>query len=90
MNHYLIMIIVSFIWRASFTLICKASHSHDYFYHSLAITIDTAVFFYVLKTISEYSNEPYIIFACLVGALMGSLVTQYITINYIDKKIDKK
>jgi hypothetical protein len=87
----LIMLGLTILQNASFTLVSRARNSSSIMFHTFASVLSNGIWLLVIKQVVTNFNNPILMITYLVGAVSGSILMHYISMKYLENlKIFKK
>lgn len=72
--------------NASFTLVSRARNSNSLMYNAIASVLSNGVWLLVISKIVQHFDSPKIMLTYLLGSVVGSVLMQYLSIKYFEKK----
>ncbi len=85
MNQYLVMLGLTLLQNASFTLVSRARNSSSVAYHAFAAILSNGIWLLVIRHVVT-NLDNYGLMACyLVGSVTGSVLMHHIAMKYFEK-----
>lgn len=81
----LLMIGLTILQNASFTLVSRARNSSSIMYHTVASVLSNGIWLLVIRQVVMNFNVWYLMVAYLVGAVTGSILMHYVAMKYFEK-----
>ena len=72
--------------NASFTLVSRARNSKSLMYHGVASVLSNGMWILVIRQVVTNLDRPIMMFAYLIGSVIGSLGMHHIAMKYFEKK----
>lgn len=72
--------------NASFTMVSRARNSNSLMYNAIASTLSNGIWLLVIREVVQNFDRPIMMFAYLIGSVMGSVSMQHISMKYFEKK----
>lgn len=72
--------------NASFTLVSRARNSKSLMYHGVASVLSNGMWLLVIRQVVTNLDRPIMMFAYLIGSVIGSLGMHHIAMKYFEKK----
>ena len=82
----LIMLGLTILQNASFTLVSRARNSNSLLYHTIASVISNGIWLLVIRQVVTNFNNWILMVTYLIGAVIGSVSMHYIAMKYFEKK----
>lgn len=86
MEEIIKMIALTILQNASFTLISRARNSKSIYYHTIASVCSNGIWILVIRNVVSNLDKPILMFAYLIGSVIGSVGMHYIAMKYFEKK----
>lgn len=83
---YFLMILVTILQNASFTLVSRARNSKSIWFHGLASVLSNGIWLLVIRKVVTNFNNFGMMICYVVGAVIGSIGMHYVSMNFIEKK----
>lgn len=97
MNEILIMLGLTILQNASFTLVSRARNSNSIKYHTIASVLSNGIWLLVIRHVVTNFDNWVLMVTYVVGAVIGSISMHYLAMNHFEKpkkvdtsKLDKK
>lgn len=81
----LIMLVLTTLQGASFTLISRARNSSSLSYHTIASIISNIIWLLVLKHVVTNFDNWILMTTYLIGSVIGGIIMHYIAMKYLEK-----
>lgn len=85
-GQILIMLGLTILQNASFTLVSRARNSDSITYHTIASVISNGIWLLVIRQVVTNLDNWILMVTYLVGAVIGSISMHYIAMKYFEKK----
>ena len=72
--------------NASFTLVSRARNSNSILYHTVASVLSNGIWLLVIRQVVMNLDNWVLMFAYLVGAVIGSISMHYVAMKFFEKK----
>lgn len=72
--------------NASFTLVSRARNSNSLMYNAIASVLSNGVWLLVISKIVQHFDSPKMMLTYLLGSVVGSVLMQYLSIKYFEKR----
>lgn len=72
--------------NASFTMVSRARNSNSLMYNAIASTLSNGIWLLVIRQVVQNFDRPIMMFAYLIGSVLGSVSMQHISMKYFEKK----
>lgn len=89
-REILIMLGLTILQNASFTLVGRARNSDSILFHALAAVLSNGVWLLVIRKVVSNFDRPILMVTYLIGSVSGSVAMHYISMHYIEKKFKAK
>jgi len=87
----LIMLGLTILQNASFTLVSRARNSSSLLYHTVASVLSNGIWLLVIRHVVTNFDNWILMVTYVIGAVIGSISMHYIAMKYFEKpKINKK
>ena len=86
MSEFSLIVILTFLQNASFTLVSRARNSNSITYHLIAALISNFLYLIVINKLIKNLENPLLTFGYLLGSVSGSIIMHYIAMKYFEKK----
>ena len=77
---------LTILQNASFTLVSRARNSNSILYNAIASVLSNGIWLLVLKNVITNFDKPILMFAYVIGSVIGSTWMHYIVMKYFEKK----
>lgn len=84
-GEILLMLGLTILQNASFTLVSRARNSKSISYHAIASVLSNGIWLLVIRQVVLNLDKPYLMVAYLVGAVTGSVLMHYVAMKYFEK-----
>lgn len=84
-QQILIMLGLTILQNASFTLVSRARNSNSILYHTIASVLSNGIWLLVIRHVVTNFNNWILMVAYIVGAVIGSISMHYIAMKYFEK-----
>lgn len=81
----LIMLGLTILQNASFTLVSRARNSNSILYHTITSVLSNGIWLLVIRQVVTNFDNWILMVTYLVGAVIGSIGMHYIAIKYFEK-----
>lgn len=82
----LIMLGLTILQNASFTLVSRARNSDNLSYHTIASVLSNGIWLLVIRHVVTNFDNWILMVTYIVGAVIGSISMHYIAMKYFEKK----
>lgn len=89
-NEILIMLGLTILQNASFTLVSRARNSNSLTYHTLASVLSNGIWLLVIRHVVNNFDNWMLMVAYVIGAVIGSISMHYVAMKYFEKPKTKK
>lgn len=86
MEEIIKIIGLTILQNASFTLVSRARNSNSILYNAIASVLSNGIWLLVLKNVITNFDKPILMFAYVIGSVIGSTWMHYIVMKYFEKK----
>jgi hypothetical protein len=86
MREILIMLGLTIIQNASFTLVSRARNSTSISYHATASILSNGIWLLVIKNVVTNFGDTTLMVTYLIGSVIGSISMHYVAMKYFEKK----
>lgn len=86
MKEILIMLGLTILQNASFTLVSRARNSNSLLYHTIASVLSNGIWLLVIRNVVSNFNNVSLMITYLIGSVIGSISMHYIAMKYFEKK----
>ena len=84
--NYLILFLVTILQNSSFTLVSRARNSSSILFHALASVLSNGIWFLVVRQVVQPDANTWLLgISYTAGAVTGSILMHYISMNYLEK-----
>jgi hypothetical protein len=90
MLNFFIIVGLTILQNASFTLVSRARNSNSILFHGLAAVASNLMFVLVLSRVVTHITSFSTIAAYVIGSVTGSIGMHYISMNFLEKKFKAK
>ncbi len=84
-QQILIMLGLTILQNASFTLVSRARNSDNLAYHTIASVLSNGIWLLVIRHVVTNFDNWILMVAYIVGAVIGSISMHYIAMKYFEK-----
>lgn len=84
-NEVLIMLGLTILQNASFTLVSRARNSSSLMYHTLASVLSNGIWLLVIRHVVTNFDNWILMVTYVIGAVIGSISMHYIAMKYFEK-----
>lgn len=82
---------MTILQNASFTLVSRARNSNSMLFHGLAAVLSNGIWFIVVNQVVQKNvNTIMLGVTYTAGAVIGSVLMHYLSMNYLEKWFNKK
>ena len=85
----LIILGLTIVQNASFTLVSRARNSNSITFHALAAILSNGIWLLVIRQVMLNINTWYFGVSYVIGAVVGSIMMHYVSMKYFENKIKK-
>lgn len=85
-SDIVLMLFVTVLQNASFTLVSRARNSKSLFYHGIAATLSNGMYLLVLSQLVTKLDSTPVKIAYLIGSVIGSVLMHWTAMKYFEKK----
>jgi len=85
MKEIFIMLGLTILQNASFTLVSRARNSNSIYYHTIASVLSNGIWLLVIRNIVTNFGNTTLMIAYLIGSVIGSISMHYIAMKYFEK-----
>lgn len=85
MNQILIMLGLTVLQNASFTLVSRARNSNSIRFHTIASILSNGIYLLVIRHVVTNLDNWVIMLSYLVGSVIGSILMHHVSMNYFEK-----
>ena len=89
-NEILMMLGLTILQNASFTLVSRARNSSSLMYHTLASVLSNGIWLLVIRHVVTNFDNWILMVTYVIGAVIGSISMHYIAMKYFEKPKIKK
>jgi hypothetical protein len=82
----ILLFCITIVQNASFTLVSRARNSGSYTYNAFASIFSNGIWFVVVQQVVAKPNDVWTGVSYVAGATIGSVLMQWVAINYLEKK----
>ena len=90
MKEFLIIIGLTILQNASFTLVSRARNSNSVLFHGLSAILSNGLYILVIKNIVTHLDNWHLMVGYLIGSVTGSIGMHYISMKFLEKKFKAK
>ena len=84
--NYILLFFVTILQNGSFTLVSRARNSNSLLFHGIASVLSNGIWFMVVRTVtSEDPNTLLLGIVYTAGAVTGSILMHYLSMNWLEK-----
>jgi uncharacterized protein YhhL (DUF1145 family) len=80
------MLGLTILQNGSFTLVSRARNSGSYKYNAMASILSNGIWLLVMRKLVMNFEDPIMCLVYVVGAVTGSVLMQWVSITYLEKK----
>ncbi len=84
-SQILIMLGLTVLQNASFTLVSRARNTNSILFHSIAAIFSNGIWLLVIKQVVTNFDNWILMLTYLVGSVSGSVLMHYLSMNYLEK-----
>lgn len=84
-NEILIMLGLTILQNASFTLVSRARNSNSILYHTVASVLSNGIWLLVIRNVVTNFGNTTLMITYLIGSVIGSISMHYIAMKYFEK-----
>ena len=84
-NEILIMLGLTILQNASFTLVSRARNSSSLMYHTLASVLSNGIWLLVIRHVVTNFDNWILMVTYIIGAVIGSISMHYVAMKYFEK-----
>jgi hypothetical protein len=84
--NYIIIFFLTILQNGSFTLVSRARNSGSLVYNGLASIASNGIWYLVFRKLSLSIDDPFLGVVYVTGAVIGSVLMQWVSITYLEKK----
>ena len=85
MKEILIMLGLTILQNASFTLVSRARNSNSITYHTIASVLSNGIWLLVIRNVVANFENLTLMITYLIGSVIGSISMHYIAMKYFEK-----
>ena len=85
MKQILIMLGLTILQNASFTLVSRARNSNSITYHTIASVLSNGIWLLVIRNVVTNFGNITLMITYLLGSVIGSVSMHYIAMKYFEK-----
>jgi|TARA_R110000782_G_scaffold260276_1_gene351462 hypothetical protein len=85
MESILIMLGLTILQNASFTLVSRARNSNSILYHTIASVLSNGIWLLVIRNVVSNFENTNLMITYLFGSVIGSISMHYIAMKYFEK-----
>lgn len=89
MKEILIMLGLTILQNASFTLVSRARNSNSITYHTIASVLSNGIWLLVIRNVVTNFENLTLMITYLIGSVIGSISMHYIAMKYFEKPKNK-
>ena len=79
------MLGLTILQNASFTLVSRARNSKSIPYHAVAAVLSNGIWLLVIRQVVMNLDKWWLMIAYLIGSVIGSVLMHYIAMKYLEK-----
>lgn len=84
--NYVLLFFVTILQNGSFTLVSRARNSSSILFHALASVASNGIWFLVVRQVVQPNANTILLgISYTAGAVIGSILMHYISMNYLEK-----
>lgn len=84
-NQILIMLGLTILQNASFTLVSRARNSNSLLYNTIASVLSNGIWLLVIRQVVTNFDNWILMVTYLIGAVIGSIGMHYVAMKYFEK-----
>ena len=84
-NEILIMLGLTILQNASFTLVSRARNSNSILYHTIASVLSNGIWLLVIRHVVTNFDNWILMVTYVIGAVIGSISMHYVAMKYFEK-----
>ena len=84
-QQILIMLGLTILQNASFTLVSRARNSSSLMYHTLASVLSNGIWLLVIRHVVTNFDNWILMVTYVIGAVIGSISMHYVAMKYFEK-----
>lgn len=85
MKEILVMLGLTILQNASFTLVSRARNSNSLLYHTIASILSNGIWLLVIRNVVTNFQNVTLMITYLIGSVIGSISMHYIAMKYFEK-----
>jgi hypothetical protein len=85
MESILIMLGLTILQNASFTLVSRARNSNSILYHTIASVLSNGIWLLVIRNVVSNFENTTLMITYLFGSVIGSISMHYVAMKYFEK-----
>lgn len=86
MINYILLFFVTILQNASFTLVSRARNSDSILFHTFAAVLSNGIWFIVVRQVTKTDVNTWVLgIVYTSGAVVGSVLMHYLSMNYLEK-----
>jgi|TARA_R110000822_G_scaffold143771_6_gene282199 hypothetical protein len=85
MENILIMLGLTILQNASFTLVSRARNSNSILYHTIASVLSNGIWLLVIRNVVSNFENTTLMITYLIGSVIGSISMHYVAMKYFEK-----
>ena len=85
MGNILIMLGLTILQNASFTLVSRARNSNSILYHTIASVLSNGIWLLVIRNVVSNFENTTLMITYLIGSVIGSISMHYVAMKYFEK-----
>lgn len=85
----LIMLGLTILQNASFTLVSRARNSNSIRYHAIASVLSNGIWLLVIRHVVTNFNNWQLMITYVIGSVTGSILMHFIAMRYFENKKNK-
>lgn len=84
-GQILIMLGLTILQNASFTLVSRARNTNSILFHTIAAIFSNGIWLLVIKQVVTNFDRWELMLTYLIGSVSGSVLMHYLSMNYFEK-----
>lgn len=89
--NYLLLFLITILQNASFTLVSRARNSKSMIFHAFSAVLSNGIWFIVVRKVTAEDPNTWLLgITYVLGTVTGSVLMHYVSMNFIEKWIEKK
>ena len=86
----LVMLGVTILQNASFTLVSRARNSDSILFHTIAAIFSNGIWLLVIRQVVTHMDSNILMITYVIGAVTGSVLMHFISMKYFEKWFKNK